>query len=296
MRYWSDFSRVYFHPRSLVQLYDYELNSTTMPFERFAMGPELFASLDRDHDVVDRDWRPFAEECDRLQGIQALTSTDDAWAGFAASYVEALRDEFPKTCIWVWGLGGPTLDDVPRQKRQLRMANTAHAVDRLTAHATTLVPLALPEGGGDFPAGLSVDKRSPWHASAALAAAIETATLPSRLLAGEGGAGAVSLDYLAECLNPAGNQPLAAMQASVAAKAVEEDGGGSDDSGRIDIDLFQVGRGAARRGSQRERASHVFGQVVTNRGLKARDDDDEVGHEPADPRDRHVIGSPVIRR
>ncbi|KPM46211.1 Protein DML1 [Neonectria ditissima] len=284
VRYWSDFSRVYFHPRSLVQLYDFELNSTTMPFERFGMGTELFSMLDREHELVDRDWRPFAEECDQMQGIQVFTSIDDAWGGFASSYIESLRDEYPKTCIWVWGLQSPMLD-ITRQKRQLRLANTAQSIEQLCTQASTLVPLALPET--DLPTGISVDSRSPWHTSAAMATAIETATLPSRLLQGND-AQPVSLDYLAESLNPAGNQPLASIQMSLAAATDV-----SDDS-RIDIDFFQIGRGLDRgRGRPRDRETRIFGQVLSCRALGPKGDEQE---DPQGLQRRLVIGNPVIRK
>lgn len=104
VRYWSDFNRVYYHPRSIVQLNDFELNSRLMPFERWEVGEELFANLDKEHDILDRDFRLWAEECDQLQGIQILTGADDAWGGFAGKYVERLRDEFGKGAIWVWGI------------------------------------------------------------------------------------------------------------------------------------------------------------------------------------------------
>ncbi|KAK7403604.1 mtDNA inheritance, partitioning of the mitochondrial organelle [Neonectria punicea] len=280
VRYWADFSRVYFHPRSLVQLYDFELNSTTMPFERFGMGTELFSVLDREHELVDRDWRPFAEECDQMQGIQVFTSIDDAWGGFASSYIESLRDEYPKTCIWVWGLQSPMLD-ITRPKRQLRLANTAQSIEQLCAQASTLVPLALPET--DLPAGISVDSRSPWHTSAAMATAIETATLPSRLLQ-SGDAQPASLDYLAESLNPAGNQPLASIQMSLAPAT-----DASDDS-RIDIDFFQIGRGRDR---PRDREARIFGQVISCRTMDSKGGEQE--YLP-DYQRRPVIGNPVIRK
>lgn len=54
--------------------------------------------------MIYSDLRPFIEECDQLQGLQVLTSVDDAWGGFASRYVERLRDEFGKLSIWVWGL------------------------------------------------------------------------------------------------------------------------------------------------------------------------------------------------
>lgn len=107
VRYWSDFSRVFYHPRSIVQLNEYELNSSLMPFEKWDMGQELFAALDKDHDIVDRDLRPFIEEADQMQGVQIMAGIDDAWGGFASRYLERLRDEYGKTPIWVWGLQEP---------------------------------------------------------------------------------------------------------------------------------------------------------------------------------------------
>jgi hypothetical protein len=107
VRYWSDFNRVYFHPRSIVQLNEFELNSSLVPFEKWATGQDLFNSLDKEHDLVDRDLRPFIEEADQMQGIQLFTTLDDAWGGFSSDYVERLRDEYGKTDIWVLGLQDP---------------------------------------------------------------------------------------------------------------------------------------------------------------------------------------------
>jgi Tubulin domain len=104
VRYWSDFNRVFYHPRSIVQLNEYELSSQLMPFENWNAGQELFHDLDEGFDLFDRDVRPFAEECDHLEGIQIFTSTDDAWGGFSSSYADVLRDEFGKSSIWLWGL------------------------------------------------------------------------------------------------------------------------------------------------------------------------------------------------
>ncbi len=113
VRYWSDFNRVYFHPKSIIQLNEYELNSSLMPFENWNAGEELFNSLDKEHDLLDRDLRPFAEESDQMQGIQVLTSVDDAWGGFAAKYMDRLRDEYGKAAVWVWGVE-ESIKHIPR--------------------------------------------------------------------------------------------------------------------------------------------------------------------------------------
>lgn len=91
-----------------MQLNDYELNSSMMPFDSWETGEELFRVLDREHDLLDRDLRPFVEESDQMQGIQVIAGTDDAWGGFAARYVDRLRDEYGKTAVLFWGLEDST--------------------------------------------------------------------------------------------------------------------------------------------------------------------------------------------
>ena len=104
VRYWSDFNCVFYHPRSIVQINDYELGSTLTPFTKWESGEDLFVNVDKDVDLLDRDVRVWAEECDHMQGIQIFTGGDDAWSAFAAKYVEQLRDEFGKMGIWAWGV------------------------------------------------------------------------------------------------------------------------------------------------------------------------------------------------
>lgn len=104
VKYWSDFNRVHFHAKSIVQLNEYELNSSLMPFDNWDAGEDLFKSLDKEHDLLDRDLRPFVEEADHMQGIQIFAGIDDAWGGFAARYMDRLKDEYGKTTVWFWGV------------------------------------------------------------------------------------------------------------------------------------------------------------------------------------------------
>ncbi|KAG9255216.1 tubulin domain-containing protein [Emericellopsis atlantica] len=285
VRYWSDFSRIYYHPKSLVQLYDYELNSSIRPFERYAAGTELFDSLDKEHDIVDRDMRPFVEECDRMQGIQALATLDDAWGGFSTKYLEALRDEYPKTCIWLWGLQSPMLD-TPREKRQLRMSNVAQTLASTCASASMVVPLSIPESG--LPQGVHIDPRSPWSTGAAFATAIETATMESRLT-GRNDAAQNSLWDIVETLNAGGNQNMAKLRMRVASSVADLEKSDSD------MDMFGVGQLCKGMSStQKTGRSRVFGQLSTHRG--AAPDEDVVKGEDEDPRARRLVGDPVYRR
>ncbi len=244
------------------------------------MGNELFETLDKDHDIVDRDWRPFVEECDQMQGIQVFTTIDDAWGGFASSYIETLRDEYPKQCIWVWGLQDPSLN-APFEKRRLRLTNSAHSTSQISEQATTFVPLALPD---TLPASVSLNRNSPWHTSALLAAAAESATLPSRLLPQSDGQ-RVSLGDLSQVLNTNGNQALAGLRMGIGLQ------GEADDADKLDIDFLQLGR---VKGDRLEKNSHLFGEAILGRGEEEREE--ENGEQGRDERGRMAIGDPVIRR
>ncbi|KAK1751859.1 tubulin nucleotide-binding domain-like protein [Echria macrotheca] len=183
VRFWSDYNRVYLHPRSSVQLSEFELDSALNPFDRFTVGEELFTSLDREHDLLDRDLRLFAEEADQMQGIQVFGGLDDAWGGFGARYLERIRDEYGKTAVWMWGMEGD--GGGSREKRLLRLSNQARTLVEAYKQATLVIPLSTPSrvSSSSTPSHLSVslDRSVPWHTTALLASAIESATLPSRL-------------------------------------------------------------------------------------------------------------------
>lgn len=288
VRYWSDFSRVFYHPRSLVQLYDYELDSTIRPFERHAMGEELFDTLNRDEDVADRDLRPFIEECDQMQGIQTLATLDDAWGGFAARYLDVMRDEYPKTSLWLWGLESPLSNAIAREKRQLRIVNSAQAVAHACSVADVVVPLALPTRLPSSMAG--INPASPWHLSAAYATAIETITLPSRLASPQ----SVSLADLAQSLNTGGNQTLARLRMKVGDTQDAKDDGSV--SSRADADFFGLGLLRNSR-DQSRKTGKIFGQVASSHGSDVESEGDAATDKSqADPRARRRVGEPVYER
>jgi hypothetical protein len=96
-----------------------------MPFEDWSVGEDLFSDLDKEHDLLDRDVRPFAEECDQLRALQLFTGADDAWGGFAARYVDRLRDEYGKKAIWVWAI-----EDGAKAQRVCDQSRSANAMFR----------------------------------------------------------------------------------------------------------------------------------------------------------------------
>ncbi|KAF1986847.1 protein DML1 [Aulographum hederae CBS 113979] len=205
VRFWSDYSRVFFHPRSLIPISPHSLNSSLAPFEKWETGEELFGTLDQEHDLLDRDLRPFLEECDHLQGVQVTTSADDAWGGFASRYVERMRDELGKSSIWVTGLEDSTT--VAREKRLVRLLSSARSIFELSPSSSLYIPLAnIPSS---TPPYLKLTPSSPWHTSALQSAALESLTLPSRLR--QSNPQYTSLTTIEASINRDGNRRIARL-------------------------------------------------------------------------------------
>ena len=314
VRYWSDYSRIFYHPRSIIQLSEYDLNSSLLPFEKYETGEELFADIDREEDVLDRDLRLWVEECDQMQGIQLLTGADDAWAGFASKYMERLRDEFGKMSIWVWGFGEEQ-GKGQRSKQALRAINAARMVAEVSALSSIYVPISIP--AGPLPGYLHLNRDSQWHICALISAAFETATLPSRLrLKGQRQR---YLDDIGTALNLNGNQRIAQLQSSISDPdttnsmpashqekdvrmrsysghpLIEED---EDQQATVDLDIdFFGGQVSALKPGPQSNPNHIFGGFECVRGrLDSHDDgsdDDEVAYSK---KRRRFAGRPVIER
>ncbi|KAL2871938.1 misato family protein [Aspergillus lucknowensis] len=177
VRFWSDYNRVFYHPRSIIQLNDYELNSNIMPFEDWSLGEELFNDLDKEHDLLDRDVRPFAEECDQMRALQIFTGSDDAWGGFAAKYVDRLVDEYGKKAVLVWAIeDGKKAHQTIKLKHEINKARSMYAI---SPQATMYAPIMDPPTR--LPATIHLHSRSEWYNSALISTAMETVTLPTRL-------------------------------------------------------------------------------------------------------------------
>lgn len=272
VRYWSDFSRVFYHPKSLNQMYDYELNSSIQPFEDWNLGRELFQSLDREEDMVDRDFRPFIEEADQMQAVQVFTCLDDAWGGFASDYIVRMRDEYPKATIWVWGVQTSRL---PRA----RLPNRARSVASMCEQASMVVPLSIPDEPG-LSSGTRLDSHSDWHTSALLSTALETAGFGSRATSEQS---QQTLGDIASMLNLNGKQTLGRLQMSVTQAWTPKD---ADKNTRAvpkprsapDLDLFRL-TGHLKTKSPRSVTESCFGQNRVSRATppSQNNDSDEGG-------------------
>ncbi|MCJ1394465.1 mtDNA inheritance, partitioning of the mitochondrial organelle [Xylographa bjoerkii] len=323
VKYWSDFSHLYYHPRSIVQLNDYSLGSSLQPFENYTSGDELFESLDKEHDLLDRDLRLWVEECDQMQGVQVFTGSDDAWGGFASRYVERLRDEYGKVGIWVWGIEGG-VGEGRKENKLLKTTNAARALHDLSTYASQYVPISnIPLR---LPKYVSLNRMSAWHTSALLATAIESVALPCRLR-GDGRKRTTFSDFEA-ALNTNGNQRIAQLAFSildpqVSKNKLRQDGNLSQGDARIgnsqsshapagedsqetgdtagtklDVDLLPGEMDETPVSLKRlEKVAHVFGRVdslrgvFAGRGIQTPRHDDEYNRKR-----RRLHGMPILER
>lgn len=153
--------------------------SQLSPWEKFNTGLEVFESLDKEHDLLDRDLRPFAEEADQLQGLSIVTVVDDAWGGFASAYAERVEDEYGRVPRWIWGLENERSVD-ERRAQMDKQINGVRSLLSLQSSGSLYLPLTN-TASSPLPAYLSYDPASRWHTSALQMAGLESITLPSRL-------------------------------------------------------------------------------------------------------------------
>ncbi|KAI7824711.1 tubulin domain-containing protein [Gamsiella multidivaricata] len=145
MRTWSDFNRVYFHPKSMVTMSGYQLDSEFMPFDVFSYGHAAFTETEKEKDSYDENFRLFTEECDQLQGFQVFADVLDGWGGFTTSYLEQLREDFPKTSIVTYGLSDSQMGKRSTlRERQTAAVNETLAMTNLSMLSSLYVPVRAP--------------------------------------------------------------------------------------------------------------------------------------------------------
>lgn len=199
-RYWSDYSRVLFHPRSQIHasapsLYgstylapmdgsDEPLASGSSRFETFEQGHRVAQALEADQQLLDENVRWFAEDSDMLQGLHFSANAYDGFSGLATSYLRWIADEYPKTPRVQFSLSRMFAGHSAFGERVTRLGriiamNEVLALAQQAELATMLVPASLDRGwqSGEH---LHVDADRISETSAVLSALLETATLGSR--------------------------------------------------------------------------------------------------------------------
>ncbi|GLB45716.1 putative tubulin domain containing protein [Lyophyllum shimeji] len=184
VRYWSDFNRLYYIPRTVQPLPDPA--EWENPEGDWNLGQSLFSRYDEDQGLMEGSVRLFLEECDSPQGIQVINDTP-TFGGFINSFLTSFRDQYLKIPCLVFPLLSDAVskrvvpsDDSTGTRKIINDALYLRSLDEL---ASMSVPIQLPNA---WPTEawcpyLTAELNNTYHVSAILSAHVETSTLPLRL-------------------------------------------------------------------------------------------------------------------
>ncbi|KAF8225980.1 tubulin nucleotide-binding domain-like protein [Tricholoma matsutake] len=183
IRYWSDFSRVYYLPRTIQTIPDHGHRASTEG--DWNMEQDEFFRYNEDTALMEGSFRLFLEECDSLQGIQIMNDTS-SFGGFINSFIVALRDESVKLPCLVFPLLSDAVsrhNDVHDNKSMRKIINDALYLRSLHELVSMSVPIQAPFvwPSAAWNQSLATERSSMYHNSAILSAHLESSTLSLRL-------------------------------------------------------------------------------------------------------------------
>ncbi|KAG6907553.1 hypothetical protein DXG01_008539 [Tephrocybe rancida] len=222
IRYWSDFNRVYYVPRTVQKIPD------PAEWENVEVLT-LIPYVRQDDALMEGSLRLFLEECDSPQGLQIMNDTS-TFGGFIHSFLTSFRDQYTKLpCLVVPLLSNGTsgelhVDDAIGIKN---VVNDALYLRSLNEIASMSIPIQYRSAwpmeswnqrlsvkvcilpsllSSQYLCNILVETTSNYHASAILSALVESVTVPLRLRASD-----VTLSSLSGRLNWRGNTPFSEL-------------------------------------------------------------------------------------
>ncbi|MQL78186.1 hypothetical protein Taro_010615 [Colocasia esculenta] len=181
VHFWTDFSKVHYHPQSLYELHGSW--TTAQEFDNYGIGREFFSGSFHEEEVNER-LRFFVEECDHIQGIQFILDDYGGFSSVAADFLEHIADEYPNKPVLLYSARGPGGCKNATSKRASikKVLHDAVSFSRLSSLCKLMVPLGLPSlSTSKVSAFLRVDDSKPFHCSAVYAASIHSLSLPFRM-------------------------------------------------------------------------------------------------------------------
>ncbi|KAL5999144.1 hypothetical protein ACLOJK_041846 [Asimina triloba] len=198
VQYWTDFSKVHYHPRSL-----YELNGSwadVNQFNDYGIGREALSGSIHGEEMNER-LRFFVEECDHFQGIQFIVDGSGGFSGVAANFLENVVDEYPTTPVLLYDARGSDsyLNTTNQKKSILRSLHDAVSFAMLSSFSNLMVPIGFSSlNASKASSFLCIDDAKPFHCSAVYAAALHSMSLPFRM---ELGGPTVDSNYVAGAID-----------------------------------------------------------------------------------------------
>ncbi|KAF5811429.1 putative misato Segment II tubulin-like domain, DML1/Misato, tubulin domain-containing protein [Helianthus annuus] len=140
VQYWTDFSKVHYHPQSL-----FELNGLWMDpkeFNNYGIGRNA-VSEGLQGDEINERLRFFMEECDHVQGIQFMVDDSGGFSGVAASLLENIADEYTNVPVLLFSVRSPNYYNTLTSRKLSITSNLHDAVSfsALSSLCKLIVPL-----------------------------------------------------------------------------------------------------------------------------------------------------------
>ncbi|CAM8879279.1 unnamed protein product [Rhodiola kirilowii] len=179
VEYWTDFSKVHYHPRSL-----YEINGLwvdAQESDHTGFGRDAYSG-DREEDINER-LRFFIEECDHIQGIQFLVDDSGCFSGLSADFLEHMADEYSNTPVLLYRVKGNNSTDQSLSLKRVVSRDLHESISfaRLSQFCKLIVPLGVPTFNiGKAFSYIRVNNEKAYHNSAVYAAALHAISLPFR--------------------------------------------------------------------------------------------------------------------
>ncbi|CAN6352186.1 unnamed protein product [Urochloa humidicola] len=179
VKFWTDYSKVQYHPQSLYELYgswtDFD------KFNNYGTAREVVSEWSQMEELNER-LRFFVEECDHIQGIQFIVDDSGGFSSVAAQYLESIADDYTNTPVLLYCVRDSVSHGPSRNQYETitRSLHDAVSLSKLSSPCNLMVPIGLPSLSYLSPL-LSINDEKYFHSSAIYAAAIHSLSVPFRL-------------------------------------------------------------------------------------------------------------------
>ncbi|XP_076949607.1 uncharacterized protein LOC143622305 isoform X2 [Bidens hawaiensis] len=181
VQYWTDYSKVHYHPQSLFELNGLWMDSKE--FNNYGIGRNTVSEGQQGDEINER-LRFFVEECDHVQGIQFMVDDSGGFSGVAASILENIEDEYTNVPVLLYTVRSPN-SYKNLTNRKISITNNLHdavSFSALSSLCKMIVPVGLPSlNESRVSQYLNVENEKPYQSSAVYASAIHSISLPFRM-------------------------------------------------------------------------------------------------------------------
>ncbi|KAF5736114.1 protein misato 1 isoform X1 [Tripterygium wilfordii] len=180
VQFWTDFSKVHYHPQSLYELSG--LWTDAQEFDNYGIGRDVFSGVPGEE--INERLRFFAEECDHIQGFQFIVDDSGGFSALAGDFLENIADEYSNTPVLLYTVRDSRSYIKQRTQKHAvaRVLHDAISFSRLSSFCKLIVPVGLPVlSQSKASTFLHIQDDKPYHCSAVYAAALHSISLPFRM-------------------------------------------------------------------------------------------------------------------